>query len=224
MATMLATTILIVAFVSVKGSTALSNNKILQVLAVTWVIQGVAEVNTLFGGIGINPAVICAYMVFESMQYKFPNVEPPSSAAIYHYLWTYVVGAFLGAILGAIFAAIHKSSIPKPKKKSKKSKTKGKSRSSGKNRSTQGSDMPRRGELARQQETAMMLNNTRSTGPSRGTYPNNDYSNGQIPGFRQSDYNDNPQILPPNQDPVPYAQPVMPMAMPPEPVVAQVVP
>ena len=98
--------ILILAFKAVRGSTALSNNKLYQVFAIYWIIEGIKSMNILFGPIGFNPALASGYIFFETTQFNFPNPDFPSKA-LSHYLWAYFVGPIAGACLAGFVFWIH---------------------------------------------------------------------------------------------------------------------
>ena len=66
--------ILSMVFVAVKcKETRPSEDIVVSALFVLLVITGLSEVNSLFGSAGINAALSCGYIFFETTQYDFPN-------------------------------------------------------------------------------------------------------------------------------------------------------
>ena len=105
---MLTCMVLVLAFTSIKSKEiAISDNKLFQVGAIWIVLSTVAQVNTFFGSVGINPALASMYVFFETTQYNYPN-DDISADELNHYLWAYFIGPFVGAILGGFLFWIHR--------------------------------------------------------------------------------------------------------------------
>ena len=106
-AMMLTSVILVLCFKSVRGDTALTDNKIFQIFAVAIILNGFAAMNSLFGIIGFNPAFACAYIMFEAAEYNDPNVDY-NSTGLTHYLWAYCIGPLVGGFAGGIIYWFHR--------------------------------------------------------------------------------------------------------------------
>ena len=145
---MISTSCLVLAFISVKRNDQPSDNKIVKVLAICWVLSAIVKINTLFGNIGSNPAFSMAYIVLEITQYHSPNFEPEDKAIFTHYWWAYLFAPLLGAFLGAACSScalaapneVAPQACPKPKAK-KQSPT----------------SIPRKGDVLILQERALLL-------------------------------------------------------------------
>ncbi len=83
-----------------------SENKIFLVVAIQIVTSGCVAANTLFGDIGINPALASGYIFFETTQADYPN-EKVASDKLNHYLWAYMIGPLLGGSFGGLLSLIH---------------------------------------------------------------------------------------------------------------------
>ena len=103
----LTTMILTLAYNSIKlKGTQITDDHLVQALAIVFVMVGCSACNTLFGAAGINPAVASIYMMFEATQYQNPNTEY-SYGELNHYVWAYLIGPLLGAFFGGILTIIH---------------------------------------------------------------------------------------------------------------------
>ena len=106
--------ILTFTFCAVKHSdTALSDNKLLQIVAFVTVYVGCLDMNKLWGMASMNPATTSAYWIFIKTQYKDPNYTEWNSTVNNHYLWAYLLGPLVGAVFGGLLHNIHKKCVQK---------------------------------------------------------------------------------------------------------------
>ena len=74
---LLCSIILVLAFISIKHkSTQLTDNGLVQILAINSVLFAVALMSVKYGGGGcFNPALACGYISFAVSQYAYPNID-----------------------------------------------------------------------------------------------------------------------------------------------------
>mmetsp|Transcript_12365 Transcript_12365/g.16769 ORF Transcript_12365/g.16769 Transcript_12365/m.16769 type:complete len:269 (+) Transcript_12365:22-828(+) len=93
--------ILVLAYASVKmPQTAISDNKVVQIIALTFIFTGLNGCNMKFGEAGINPALASGYIAFVASQHT-------DDEAYNHYLWAYMIGPLFGGALGGFLYLIH---------------------------------------------------------------------------------------------------------------------
>ena len=118
-ATIICSFLLVLFFISVKHkSTQLTDDSLIQILAISTIFLGVAVLNVEFGGAGFNPALACGYISLAVSQYAYPNILPdseyklkygfdPSAIQINHYLWVFMIAPFVGGFAAGIVHLIH---------------------------------------------------------------------------------------------------------------------
>ena len=111
--------ILILAFISIKHKdTQLTDNGLIQILAIWIVLSAVTALNSKYGACGWNPALACGYISFAVSQHNYPNTMDDSTykrihgfeqsdKEVNHYLWVYMVAPFVGAVIAGILHLIH---------------------------------------------------------------------------------------------------------------------
>ena len=71
-----------------------------------FVMTSLDIINAKFGALGINPALVSAYIMFETTVYNEPNSVVDASY-LNHYLWAYFIGPLAGGALGGFLSLIH---------------------------------------------------------------------------------------------------------------------
>lgn len=111
--------ILVLAFISIKHkSTQLTDNGLVQILAINSVLLAVSVMSLQYGEFGFNPALACGYVSFAVSQYAYPNIVSnedfndtygfdPSAKQVNHYLWVYMIAPFVGGAIAGILHLIH---------------------------------------------------------------------------------------------------------------------
>ena len=80
--------------------TAGTQDKIVNIIALTIIYAGINSINTKFGPAGSNPAIAAAYIAFIASQVD-------DAESVNHYLWVYMISPFIGAACGGILYLIH---------------------------------------------------------------------------------------------------------------------
>ena len=96
-------TILTLTYAHIKmPQTANSDNRIVQIISLTFIYTGINACNSYFGPAGINPALAAAYIAYETSEHAYEH-----SSQVNHYLWVYMISPFVGAAIGGILWQIH---------------------------------------------------------------------------------------------------------------------
>ena len=108
--------ILVLAFISIKHkSTRLTDDSMIQILAINLVIVAVTQLSVRFGSCGFNPALACGYISFAVSQYAYPNVPDlliyknfrANAESVNHYLWVYMVAPMVGGFVAGVLHLVH---------------------------------------------------------------------------------------------------------------------
>ena len=118
-AVLISSIILVLTFISIKHkNTQLTDNSLIQIIAIQVVFAAINSLNSKFGNAGYNPALSCGYISFAVSQYAYPNISTdaafkykygfdPSATQVNHYLWVYMIAPFVGGIVAGILHLIH---------------------------------------------------------------------------------------------------------------------